>query len=209
MAKIRLATTELDRASMPPVCAVCGADATAFVRWKAAWRPGWVGWLWAGVLLGGLAWAVATLVVVAIVSRRKTVELPVCDRHRRRFRVRRVAGVVVVVLLLGLIAGMTVTLVRFFAGSYYAPDLDNLMVAFWGLTAGLFALILLTAILQRGWVKAGKITPNSVLLVGVHEDFADGVLDEREAYFERFDRETPDAVPTRPHPEIRDWDEDL
>lgn len=74
-----------------------------------------------------------------------------------------------------------------------------------GLAATL-VLMLVAIIFGHPRIMVGQITDKSVLLFGVHEAFVEGVLGERAAYFERLD---PDAVPTRPHPEIRDWDEDL
>lgn len=205
MAEIRLATTELDRASMPPVCAMCGADANEFAKLNVLFRPRWVDWLWIGVIVFSLGWVPVMAIVMAFAAKLRLVELPVCERHHRRDRLRsRIEKSQAVTLLVAVGAGVLVAVLGI-------GDLDVVYAkALVGVAlAGLISLIVVSVVLHRGWVRPGKTTPKSVLLLNVHEEFVEGVREERAAYYERLARESPDAVPTRPHPEIRDWEEDM
>jgi hypothetical protein len=75
MAEIRLrdSETELDR--LPQMCMVCGQPAVTHIRKKFAWHPPWVIIL---ILINLIVYAVVAL----IMTKRMTVDVPVCDKHR-------------------------------------------------------------------------------------------------------------------------------
>src|SRR5262249_42010170 len=63
-----------DVIDLPPVCMVCGAPAAVRKRKQFSWQPSWV----PGLII---AVALPYIVVSLLMTKRQTVETPLCDRH--------------------------------------------------------------------------------------------------------------------------------
>src|SRR5437762_8797314 len=75
MAQVTLRDPEWPGYELPPVCMRCGAEATVCKAKRFTWYPPWVNLL---ILAGLIPYAV----VVAILTKRLTVSVPLCGRHR-------------------------------------------------------------------------------------------------------------------------------
>lgn len=75
MAKVRLRRYEIEEYDLPPVRAKCGARAVARPEKTFSWHPGWVTVL---ILVGLMPYVLVAL----ILTKRMTVPLPLCQRHR-------------------------------------------------------------------------------------------------------------------------------
>lgn len=71
---------------LPGRCVVCNAPSTGTVRRRFRWYPWWVNLL----ILPGLLFA---LIAILIMQKEMRLEVPLCDEHRRRRRMRLVACV--------------------------------------------------------------------------------------------------------------------
>jgi hypothetical protein len=87
MAQVRLWLNPRENAvyDLPRVCMKCGAEARHFTKKQFSWYPPWV---WLLLLCTIWPFIIATL----ILTKRKTVEVPMCDKHRYHFLIRILAG---------------------------------------------------------------------------------------------------------------------
>ncbi len=171
MAKLRLGSREIEDFDLPPVCAVCGREAVARPEKKFSWHPSWV---LVFILIGGV---LLYVILAVVLTKRLTVPLPLCQRHRNYWRNRTIfvyGGFFGIVLLavLGIIAGVTLE----------NGGLDGIVV-FVILGVGLTFLVWLiaAAILQTTSIRPNEITERSITLVGLSVEFVDAVRDDRDA----------------------------
>src|SRR5262245_904322 len=75
MAQIILKKRETDAEYLPELCMACGQPATTHIRKNFAWHPPWVIIL---ILVNIIVYAI----VAMIMTKRMTVDVPVCERHR-------------------------------------------------------------------------------------------------------------------------------
>src|SRR5437660_10981816 len=75
MAQVTLRDPEWHGYELPPVCMRCGAEATLYKRKRFSWYPPWLNVL---ILAGLLPYAI----IVAIMTKRMNVNVPLCGRHR-------------------------------------------------------------------------------------------------------------------------------
>src|SRR5437016_3362932 len=127
MADIRLYLEEAD-GGLPAICMCCGGDATVTKVRKMSWCPPWVNAL---IFAGWLPY----LIVAMILTKRATVQVPLCDQHQGHWFNRNllVGGSFAFFTLIGLVA----------FGLMFALDLnpravDDLMGFVCLGTAGLF-----------------------------------------------------------------------
>jgi hypothetical protein len=108
-------------AVLPPYCVKCGrpSEPTFFAK-SFRWHPQWV---YIFILLALLLYAI----LAAVMSKRMTVQVPLCSRHLEKYKSLRSAGAV---LTLGSIPEMII------AGSYFSGDYMA-----YGITAGVLALL--------------------------------------------------------------------
>src|SRR5262245_8738600 len=85
MATVTISRYECNRDLLPDVCVACGARTTCRVRINYSWNPPSSGLL---------------IVGPAFMTRRMSVRLPLCDRHLRNRRRRRVAILVTLLAVL-------------------------------------------------------------------------------------------------------------
>src|SRR4051812_1995715 len=96
MPEIRLHLQQAD-GKLPAVCMCCGQTATVTTTKKMQWCPPWVGVL----ILGGL---LPYLIVAAIMTRRATLQAPMCEDHKKHWFTRNLVmwGSLLLFLALGL-----------------------------------------------------------------------------------------------------------
>src|SRR5215831_3550225 len=81
MATVKLYDDEVDEGQLPRICMRCGAPADLQKRKTFSWCPGWVHVL---ILVGLLPW----LIVLLVLTKRKTVYVPLCNEHKNHWFVR-------------------------------------------------------------------------------------------------------------------------
>lgn len=126
-------------AVLPPYCVKCGrpADPNSFSK-KFSWHPQWV---YIFVLLALLLYVILALAI----SKRMTLQLPLCARHLEKYKALRSAAAI---LLLGCIPEMIV------AGEYLPESYTGYGIAagVLALIAGLVCLIMFGAILRPTFI---------------------------------------------------------
>ena len=160
--EVSLSLSECEPGALPPVCAKCGAPATGETAVDFVWFPPKT--LWAMFCCRP-----AFAVMLVTLSARRTVSLPVCDRH---VRVRNWGKAIV-------LGALAVVLEPLFP-VVYGLDADSklltagLVVAWWlSLVAGAVAA---AAVLFGGVVRPRRIDESEVTLAGLHPDFVDAVV---------------------------------
>src|SRR5579884_2302584 len=99
MAQLRLSRHDVERERLPQqLCMRCGEPATFTKTRKFSWYPSWVYLL---ILIHLLVF----IIVAAIITKRMTVPVPLCDKHRYQFLRPTLLGVAALLLLLGTIFG--------------------------------------------------------------------------------------------------------
>src|SRR5689334_11120648 len=97
MARLRLRDTETRRSRLPELCMACGEPAETHIKKNFSWYPPW-----AGLLI--LVALIPAVIVIAILTKRMTVEVPVCAQHRGYFGKRILWTVLALLGWLGLSA---------------------------------------------------------------------------------------------------------
>ena len=167
--EVSLSLSECEPGALPPVCAKCGAPATGETAVDFVWFPPKT--LWAMFCCRP-----AFAVMLVTLSARRTVSLPVCDRHVRvrnrgkTILLRTVAVCVPLLLAFWLIDGGGLTSAL-------------LLVAFFGLAVGVAA----AAVVLLSGIQARLIHEQEIILTGLHPDFVDAVENhspERQAAYD-------------------------
>jgi hypothetical protein len=180
MAQILIDDYDLDH--LPDVCAKCGAPAVTRKKKQFSWHPQWIFFL---ILVHILVY----IIVALIMTKRKTVQIPLCADHKGHWLWRNLVlfgglaalGFLVVAGLIALDA----------AGQQQTKD------AMFGLVCGggvLGAIVWLVAILimQNTAIRPQEITDNSITLKGVDEGFVHACEDNwlrEDDYLDRTVRE--------------------
>lgn len=137
--------------TLPACCVRCGEPADTRVSHRFSFTPRWVGWLFL------LSWCFAIPVVLAV-TRRATLDMPLCGPHAvawRKGRTQRWIGLAL--LALGVALGVGSLVVE-------APE----EVGFALIGAGLFAGALLAVTASKHFLRADKVDDHYVYVVGVH-----------------------------------------
>jgi hypothetical protein len=130
-----------------------------------------------------LAGLLIYVIVAIVLTKRMSVRLPFCERHRSYWRNRTI-------LLFG---GLAVLLVFVPSAVLIVAALDILdnttgaIICFFGPVAFLVWLVAM-AIMQTTSIRPSEITERSITLVGLSEVFVDAVYDDRDAAEEEADR---------------------
>jgi hypothetical protein len=171
MATITLYDPEDLDYELPRVCMVCARRARTYKRKGFSWNPGWVYIL----LLAGL---LPFVIVALILTKRRTVEVPLCGRHRHHWLARQGLMLGSLVGLLGAIFGTLALTPR------NVPDLF-----FLGVLGGLIGWIVLVVIVNMGMIRPTSITEDSISLQGVSAGFKDALKEWRRNLDEQLDEE--------------------
>jgi hypothetical protein len=194
MATVRLGRYEVEEYELPCVCARCGAKAVVWPHKRFAWSPPWIGVL---ILLGGLG--LLLLIILALVlTKRMTVPLPLCERHRNYWRNRGIfiwGGLLAVVLL----AVVAITLGAVLDDKRITESAVAITVL--GSIGLFFVWLISAAVVQYVGIRPSEITDRAITLTGLSRDFVDAVREDR-----RGDDDEDDD--DRPRARRRDRDED-
>ena len=190
MATVKLYDDEVDEGQLPRVCMRCGAPADLQKRKTFSWCPGWVIVL---ILVGLLPWLIVTLVL----TKRKTVYVPLCNDHKNHWFVRSMITLAGLAIVIGFFA-LTVYLIAEADGNANSSPIGGLFCV--GTLGLLLVLIIFAAIMRSTSIRPSEITTNRITLTGVAKEFKEAILkqDDREAdvpgdYDERF-HERPKRV---------------
>jgi hypothetical protein len=185
MAKVHLQGNRLDdERDLPNVCMRCGADATNHKRKQFSWYPPWIS-------VTVIASPIITIILAAILTKRRTVAVPFCDRHRSHWLMR---GLLILFTLLGLIVVGVASYFIADAASTYNSDTPGI-VCFLTFAVGFLAWLILVVIVQQGAIRPTKIDDYEMTLTNVSAEFADAY--EQELDQRRGDRRVDRAVRER------------
>jgi hypothetical protein len=163
MAQIRLKQRETDREYLPEVCMACGQPSATHIRKTFAWHPPWVIVL---ILVNLIVYAVVAL----IMTKRMTVEVPVCEKHRGYWWKRYLLMILPLPIIVALGIGLMIALDQ--------PGQGNLSGMACAGTAGLGLVWLISvAVIQSMMIRAKEITDRTITLTRVNDEFV-AALDE-------------------------------
>jgi hypothetical protein len=180
MAEIQLRQSETDRDRLPDVCIACGQPATSFIRKTFAWHPPWV----IVIILAGL---LPYVIVALILTKRMTVEAPVCDKHRGYWWKRQMLMWMPLLLLFLCGIGLAIA-----AGNMGDKDTPGI-VCFASGAAGVVWLFV-AVVIQSMMIRPTEITNRTIRLKRVHEGFVDAFDQLRRGRDRDFDRDYDDDV---------------
>lgn len=157
----------------------CGQPATRHIKKQFAWQPPWV--------IITIFLNILIYVILAIVLTKKmTVDVPVCNRHRGYWMKRGI-------LLFGSFVALVLWCFAVGFGLDAAMDRDSAGPIFGVILFSVLAWIVFAIVLQSRAIKAKEITDRTITLVKVHPDFVAAFVGMKD---EDFDDE--DELPRRP-----------
>jgi NADH:ubiquinone oxidoreductase subunit 6 (subunit J) len=152
---------------LPDVCMKCGAPATVWKPRSFAWHPPWIFVL---ILAGLLVYVIVALVL----TKRKRLDIPLCDAHKAHWLWRQlvVVGGLLVLLAVGFLAMILLSDSR--------PNSDEATIGgilCGGTVLGLLAWLVLAVVLQTTTIRPREITDDSITLQGVSPEFVQAYED--------------------------------
>lgn len=192
MARIKLSHEEVREGRLPRLCMRCGAPATIEKRKTFSWCPSWVAVL---ILVGLLPY----LIVMLILTKRMTVFVPLCDKHRNHWLWRTALVLALVAVLVGLIV------VGIMVISAAAPQEGGLGGTV--CVAGLLGLIVCPVIawlILKDLIRPEEITDRTITLVKVHPNFVRAIEQMDEQAEERWRERRRRPARRAAEPEDRD-----
>jgi hypothetical protein len=161
MARMRLNIREAE-GDLPMVCMRCGAPATVVRPKRMSWYPRWV---WILILVNLLV----VIIVAVILTKRATLEAPLCNDHKNHWSNRMIIGFGSFVLLLVVVIGIIVLMAE------ASPEVQNALggIAVLGCLAAGLAWLVLLAVLASTAIRPAEITDTNLLLDGVAPAFSD------------------------------------
>lgn len=168
MAQITLSRRECERDLLPSVCAVCGEPADARKRKTFSWHTPLA-------YLGLLAGLLPFIIIALILTKRMTVHVPLCERHRSHWLWRSfvVVGGLLAIFALGI--GIFV----YQANQQPPDDLGWLCIGWVGL---LIVWLFMAAIVQTTAIRAVEITDERIRLTRIHQDFIHAIEEDRDRH---------------------------
>ena len=168
MPEIRMRLREAD-GYLPAVCMCCGAPASTTKVKKMQWCPPWVGIL----ILAGL---LPYVIVALILTKRATVQAPLCEQHQGHW-LNRLLLIWASFFLFGLVglAGII------FAANLPLPDRENVFP--FVCIGSIFLLVIwlvIVIVCQNTVIRPREITDAEITLTGVCDAFVNAVEDARE-----------------------------
>lgn len=182
MAKIRVYKDEADGDEFPRMCVKCGADADLDVRQKFSWYPQWV-------IVIVLASPLIALIVAMILTKRMTVTLPVCHRHRNHWLNRQLF------VWLGLLFWVVYLIAAIAVADQLPKDTTPVLIG-----TGIFGFLgwlVAAVVFHNSGVKPREITDKYIELIKVNPAFAD-----------EWDETHPPPKPLRRRPPPRRYEDD-
>src|SRR5581483_2652600 len=168
MASVRLSSREATRGELPRVCMRCGARARVEVERGFTWHPQWVYLL---LLLGILP----CVIVALILTKRRTVQVPLCEAHQGYWSWRAwFTGLGLLFLVLLGVAGLVLAVNLDPRGNSPLGGLVCLATA-----AGFLFYLLALAIIHQVSIRPTEITDTGITLTNVSPEFVEALEDER------------------------------
>jgi hypothetical protein len=170
MITVRLGRLEAEQGKLPAACMRCGAEASVWKTKKFAWQPSWV----AALFLAGL---LPYLIVSLIMTKRMSVQVPLCVTHRNHWLKR------VLFHLIALGGGFA-----FFIGLFVLLGQLNLSrqvsesaYSWTGILACFAALVwvVTTFVIESRMIGPAEITDRTITLKNVHPAFQDALARAR------------------------------
>jgi hypothetical protein len=188
MASVRIDFEDLDADALPDMCMRCAAPAAVRKVRAFAWQPQWI----AILILAGL---LPYIVVALILTKRRRVAVPLCERHQGHFAWRLWTGLigfgVVALLFFGGIALAAGSSSSSSPSGRAADELYGLV--FGSCCLAFVAWLILIVVLQQTAIRPSEITDFSITLQNVSYDFLRAYEHEVRGYGRRFGRPPPDA----------------
>lgn len=179
MARLRLNRFEVGRGQLPLVCMFCGECPAAEKRITFSWYPRWINVLVVPVFVPPLmVFLVPLAIALALLTKRMTVYVPICDQHRNHWRHRRLIIRCGWLLLVAAAVGLALLVLAYekrfhlegaFAGTLCVEII--LLPATW---------LVFTVVFQRGRLRPSEITDRTITLVGVHPAFIEALKQQDE-----------------------------
>jgi hypothetical protein len=168
MAIVRIRNWWRDEQAIPNLCIRCGQPTTYRKTKEFVWYPHWIAVL---LRVGVLPW----LIVALLRTKRRTLDVPLCERHRHHFLrppLIIVSGFLLVFVLL-------ITLVVM--ASQFSPDYDVTGLVCIGALVGLLVWVFMALLSQSQTVRPKEITDDEIVLVGVAPEFVEEIENQLEA----------------------------
>jgi hypothetical protein len=195
MAQVKMGRYEVEKRELPGVCARCGQPTRYYKTKNFSWYPPWIG-------ITILIALPVFLILALVMTKRMTVGVPLCDKHKYHWGVR------LAIILLGLLAVILIGVGALVLGGMISDSDKDTGATIMGLgMAGagvLFLVWLITVVVvQSTAIRPTEITDTSITLTGLSDAFVEAV--ESEAGREDdYDRPRPRP---RSRPAPRDEDE--
>jgi len=138
------------------------------------------------------------LIVALLTRKTMRVTLPVCDRHKNHWLVRRLFVGLGLLALIGAGVGLAIL------DKQLPKDVVNASAV--ALAAAALVWLITAVILASGAVRAGEITNDYIDLVGVDRDFADEWKETHPDPVPRRRRRRPARRPVEDDDEDEEWD---
>jgi len=167
MSRVRIPLTATKASDMPPACIICGATVDDHVSRTFTWRPSFVSIGFWVSLVGCFPVALVLLVIGLANTRRATLEVPVCDRHRHYWLWR---GFLAFAPLFALAATDLILAILLLTKTVPMTAFPLMLIA---TALVLLVWALVTSLLRRGGPKAEEITDDDIILAPVHQTFGD------------------------------------
>jgi hypothetical protein len=173
MAEIRLDLEEANGA-LPDMCACCGEPSAVIKTRNMSWFPPWVSFL---ILAGWLPY----LILVLVLTKRATVQVPLCEQHQghwfNRYLLTWVSFLIMLMVAIGMVA----------AAASLQPRGREEFVGFAALGALLLFIlwIVMVIVVWNTVICPKEITDHEIVLQGVSEAFVDAVEEGRDHWGRR------------------------
>jgi hypothetical protein len=186
MASIKLYRDEVGEDQLPNVCMRCGRTADVQKRKAFSWCPGWVHVL---ILAGLLPW----LLVMLIMTKRRTVYVPLCNEHKNHWLWRTLITLGGLGLIFVCFVATVVLLAKEEKGRGQGDAALGGFMCF-GTLGLLLVVLIVAAILSSSSIRPTEITDRRITLAGVAPEFKEAIrdwdaqkLDVADDYDERFE----------------------
>jgi hypothetical protein len=190
MARITITRTEIHEELLPGRCMACGEKAVVRKSKNFSWHPPWVIAL---IFFGLLPWAI----VAIIMTKRMTVEVPLCERHKRYWFTRNLI-IYVGLGLVGLIGLGSIVVMAALSERRRGPASDLTGMVCFGVVVIFLVWLLTMAILQFVSIRPTEITDRRITLTNVSQVFVDALEADRNADEEEEYDDRPRRPPSRP-----------
>lgn len=166
MAECAFHRFEAEHGLLPAVCMRCGAPSSQRVRRQFSWYPRWIAVL---VLINLLVFAIVALVM----TKRVTLEVPMCDRHRNHWLKRLLANPGV------FFGGVLVSGVAIWWANRRGAGPDAAGLAVLAVLVSLLAWLVTAAICGQTAIRPTKIAEHDFALTGVADGFLAAMSEHR------------------------------